>query len=84
MALEVQSSLLAGRTVGERNVVVSNIIEEVDLLLLEKKSGSDGMDWSVTPSLVEESSVLIQRLEEVSVCLRSEPVEVTDFKVRPL
>ena len=34
MTFELQSEVLTGRTVGEWDVVVSNIIEEVKLILI--------------------------------------------------
>lgn len=42
------------------------------------------MNWSITPTLVEESTILVKRLEVVYVGLGAEPVEVTNFKVGPL
>lgn len=42
------------------------------------------MYWRVTPPLVEETTVLVERLEEVDVGFRPEPFQVTDFEVRPL
>jgi hypothetical protein len=55
MALQVQSGLLASRAVGERNVVVGNIVE--------------GVDWSITPSFVEESTIFVKGVKVVGVCL---------------
>lgn len=84
MALQVQSCLLTRWAVSERNVVVSDVIEEVDFLFLEEKASSNRMDWCVTPPLIEESSILIKRLEEVRVSLGAEPIKVTNFEVGPL
>jgi hypothetical protein len=84
MALQVQPGLLTSRAVGERNVVVRNVVEKVDLLLLEEKTSSNRVDWSIAPSLVEEAAVLIKGIEVVGICLRSEPVQVTNFEVGPL
>jgi hypothetical protein len=42
------------------------------------------MYWSVAPTLVEESTILVKRFEIVGVGFRSQPIEVTNFKVGPL
>jgi hypothetical protein len=70
--------------VGEWNVVVGNIVEEMDFVLVKEKTGSDRMYRSITPTLVEESTILVERLEKVEVGFRSEPIKVTDFEIRPL
>ena len=84
MALVIHSVLLASGAVGEGNVVVGNIVEEVDFLLLEGEAGCDGVDGCVTPAFVEETAVLVERLEVVDVGGAAEPVEVADFEVGPL
>ena len=38
----------------------------------------------VSPSLVKETAILIQDFEEIKIGFRSQPIEVTDFKVGPL
>lgn len=42
------------------------------------------MNRGITPSFIEKATILIQEVEEVKVFLRSEEVQITDFKVRPL
>lgn len=84
MAFVVHSVLLASGAVGEGDVVVGNIVEEVDFLLFQGEAGSDGVDRSVAPAFVEETAVLVERLEVVNVGGAAEPVEVTDFEVGPL
>lgn len=42
------------------------------------------MHWRITPSLVEETAILIQDIEEIEIGLRSQPIKVTDFKIGPL
>ncbi len=84
MALQVQSRLFASWAVRERYVVVSDIVEEMDLFLLQEETSGDRMDWGITPTLIKESTILVERLEIVKVGLRSQPVEVADFEVRPL
>ena len=84
VATEIQSSLLISWSVSERNVVVGNILEEVNLFLLEKKTSSNRVDRSITPSLVEETAVLVKRLEEIEVRLAAEPGQATNLKVGPL
>jgi hypothetical protein len=42
------------------------------------------MHWCITPTFVKESTILIESLKIVKICLGTEPVEVTDFKIGPL
>jgi len=84
VALVVHSVLLAGGAVGEGDVVVGNVVEEVDLLLLEREAGCDGMHGCVSPALIEETAVLVEGLEVVNVGGAAEPVEVADFEIGPL
>lgn len=80
----VEFKLVARRTMREGDVVVCDVVEEVDLFLLEEEAGGDGVDGSVTPPFVEEAAVLVQSVEEVSVGLGSEPIEVADLEIGPL
>ena len=84
VALVVESVLFTSGAMGERNVVVCNVVEEVNLLLLESQTGSDRVNGSIAPTLVEETTVLVELLKVVQVSGAAEPVEVTDFEVRPL
>jgi hypothetical protein len=70
--------------VCERDVIVSYIVEEVDLILLKHESGRYRVDGRIAPPLVEETAIIIQLSEEVNVGLGAEPVQVTDFEVGPL
>lgn len=69
MALQILPMLLPCRAVCEWNVVVCDIIKEMDLIFRQHQSGRDGVDGGIAPSLVEESTVLVQRLKEVDVRL---------------
>jgi hypothetical protein len=84
VALQIQAGLLAGWTVSEWDMVVSNVIEEVDFFLLEEKTCGNGMDWSIAPTLIEETSILVELLEVVSVGLGSKPIQIANFEVGPL
>jgi hypothetical protein len=84
VALLINSGLLARRAVREGDVIVSNVFKEMYLFLFEEEAGGNRVDWSITPAFVEKSTVLIERFEKVNVRLRSEPVQVADFKVGPL
>ena len=55
----------------ERDMVVRNIIEEVNLVFLEKQTSSNRVDWSIAPSFVEESAVLVELIEIIGIGLRS-------------
>ncbi len=67
MAFVVQSYFLASRAVREGNMVVRDIVEKVDFLLLQEQTSSNRMDRCITPTLVEESSILVKTLEEVEI-----------------
>ena len=84
MALELLAVLVTGRAVGEGHMVVSDIIEEVDLVLLQHKTSSNGVNRSIAPTLVEETAILVKRLEIVGVSLGAEPFKAADLKVGPL
>lgn len=84
VAVKRQPRLLARRAVGEGDVEVSNVVEEMNLILVKEEAGGNGVDGSITPSLVEETAILVQRLEEVEVRLAAEPLKATNLKVGPL
>lgn len=68
----------------ERDVVVGDLVEEVDLFLLEQEGRGDRVDRRVAPALIKETAVSVERVEVVEVLLRSQPVEVSDLEVGPL
>ena len=84
MAFQFGSNIFAGRTMREWNVIVSDIVEEMNFGLVEHEASRDRVDRSISPSLVEETAVLIERFEEVDVSFGSEPIEVSDFEIGPL
>jgi hypothetical protein len=84
VASEVYPRLLPSRAVSKRNVIVGDVVEEVDFVLLQHQTCGNGVHWRISPALVEETAILVQRLEVVNVRLGSEPVQVTDLKVGPL
>lgn len=42
------------------------------------------MHRRITPSLIEETAILIQDIEEIKVGLRSQPIKVPNLKIGPL
>ena len=84
VAAKVQPCLLTGWAVSKWHVVVGNLVPEVDLLLLQHDRSSNGVDWCITPPFIEETTIMVQRGEEVNVFLGSQPVQVANLKVRPL
>ena len=74
MAFQLQSQVLACRAMRKGNVIVSDIIEEVNLLLWQHDGSRDRVHRCITPAFVEEATVLVQRFEVVEVLLRAEPV----------
>ena len=67
MALQIQPQLFPCRAMGEWYMVIGDIVEEVDFLLLKGQSGGDGMDWSISPALVKETTVSIQLFKVIDV-----------------
>ena len=80
MALEFRSQILACRAMSEGNMIVSYVVEEFDLGLVQQEPGTNGVNRSVAPSLVEESTVFVERFEEVDVRFRSEPLQDCLFR----
>lgn len=84
MAAQVESGLLACGAVCEGDMPVSNVIEEVDFALVEHEACGNGVDWRISPALVEEATVLVQRLEIINVLLAAQPLQAANLKVGPL
>lgn len=84
MAAQVESRLLSRGAVCEGDMPVSNVVEEVNLALVEHEACSDGVDWRISPALVEETTVLVQRLEIINVLLAAQPLQAANLKVGPL
>ena len=59
MTFVLYSLLFRCWTMGEGHMPVCNVIKELNLLFLEQKTGSDGMNRSVAPSLIEESTIMV-------------------------
>lgn len=84
MAAQLGAQLLARGAVGEGDVVVGDVVEEVELVLLQHQAGGDGVHGRVAPTLVEEAAVLVERLEVVGVGGRAQPVQAANLEVGPL
>lgn len=68
----------------EWHMVVGDVIEEVDFLLLEQECGGDGVHGSISPAFVKESTIFVKSIEVIQIGWRSQPVEVSNFEIRPL
>ena len=84
MTFILQPHLLVRWTVREGHVPVADVVEEVDLVAVEQQACPDRVHGRVSPPLIEEPAVFVERVEEVDVGLRPQPVEVADFEVGPL
>ena len=84
MTAKLCSNTLSRGAVGEWDVVVRNVVEEMDLFLLEHETCGNRVHWSITPSLVKETTVLVQSIKVINVRLRAQPVQATNLKVGPL
>lgn len=63
----IPSECIRNWTGMEWNVVVTDVIEMMDLVLVQKQCSSNRMDRGVTPSFVEEPTSMIQMIEELCV-----------------
>jgi hypothetical protein len=81
MAFQLFPQCVASRAMGEGNVIVCDIVEEVDLVLFQHQGCGDGVNGGIAPALIEESAVTVERVEEVKVGLRTEPVEIADLEI---
>ena len=81
MALLVNAHLFLRGTVGKWDVIISNVLEEMDLVIYQGESRSQRVDRSITPALVEEATVPIEYIEKVEVLVGSEPVQISDLEV---
>jgi hypothetical protein len=64
-------------------VPIPNIIEEMDLVLIRKESGTDRVHGRISPTLVVEPALLVEEVEELGVGLAPPEVEGTDLEVGP-
>jgi hypothetical protein len=84
MALQIQSRLLSSGTMRKWHVIISNVVEEVNFLLLEHETCGNGMNWGIAPTFIKKSSILVKRFEIIGISLRTKPIEITDLEIRPL
>lgn len=80
LSARVRISLWA---VLERIVLITNIVEEMDLVLFRKQRCADAMHWCISPPLIVETTLLIEEIKEFHVSFATPEVEVTDLKVTP-
>ena len=71
------------RTVLEGLVPVSDITEEVDLILVCEESSSDAVDGGITPSFVVKATLVVEEFKELRVRLVAPEVEIANLEVRP-
>ena len=81
MTPELQPQVLSGRAMCERDMIVRDVVEEVDLILVQGEAGSDGVHGRVTPALVEKPAVFVERVKEIEVRLGAQPREGADFEI---
>lgn len=79
----VQAILLASRAVSKRDVVVGNVVEEMNLFLLEHESSCNGVHRRVAPTLIEETTSVVQGSEVVDIGIGPEPIQIPNFEVGP-
>lgn len=75
--------LLALRAVLEGLVPVSNVAEEVDLVLVGEERSTNTVYGCVTPSFVVKATLRVEVVEELRVSLTTPEVQITDLEVAP-
>lgn len=80
----VQPVLFACWAMGEWDMIIRDIIEEVDLVLIQQQACSNGVNWRIAPALVEEATSVVEGVEIVNVSWGAQPIQVTNFKIGPL
>ena len=70
-------------TVLEGFMPISNILKEVDLILLREESNAETVYWCIAPSLIIESTFGIEMLKVFCIRLATPEVKVSDFEVTP-
>jgi hypothetical protein len=70
--------------VGEGNVVICDVVEEVNLLLRQHDACGDRVHRRIAPAFVEEAAVLVEAFKVVDVGLGTEPGETANLEVGPL
>lgn len=61
----------------ERRVKICNVIKKMYFILGQKQTRSNRMNGSITPSLVEKATLLVQMIEKVQIRFRSKPGKVS-------
>lgn len=84
MAFVFEAKFFPCWTVRERDVVVRDVVEEMNLFSLQHDPGSNGVNRCISPAFVEEPAVSVEAVKEVDVCRRTKPVEVSNLEIRPL
>lgn len=69
VALVIYPELLVHGAVGEGDVVVRNVVEEVDVFFRKKQCCRDGVDRRITPSFVEETALVVEVVKKVDILL---------------
>jgi hypothetical protein len=69
VATQFEPEVFASGTMRERDVIVCDVVEKVNVLFRQKEGGGDRVDGSISPSFVKETPVLVQSLEIIEVGL---------------
>jgi len=56
---QVDPCLFTRRAVSEGDMVISDVVEEVNFFLLQKQPSSNRVDRSISPSFIEETTILV-------------------------
>lgn len=79
--LTVASSATDGRAMTVDIVLVADVFEVPDLALRNKHGHRQGVDGSITETLVVETAAPVKPFEVLLVCLTTEEAQVADFEV---
>jgi hypothetical protein len=82
-ASDATSALWRVWTVEEGDMLVSDILEPMDLAGILEETQSNTVDGSITPAFIEETTGAIEMVKVFLVCRRAPEVHVCNLKVAP-
>ena len=81
VTFQIKAGLFASWTMSKWDMVVCDFVEEVNFLLLEQNTSCNGVHRRISPSLVEETAVVVERVEKIKIGVGSQPFQATNFEI---
>jgi hypothetical protein len=74
---------VALRTVLERFMSITNLFEEVNLILPGEERSPKAVNRGISPAFVVEATLLVKMFEVLCVSLPTPEVKISDLKITP-